>query len=437
MASTRFGQAARWALALIVLLAAASCAGEAATDELRSEKARLVPQPSSGETSALVAGNSAFAFDLYQGLCAAEQAEPGNLFFSPYSISLALAMTYAGARGETERQMAETLRFPLGQEQLHPTLNALDRALAQRASSVDAEEGRGFQLNVVNSLWGQAGYSFLPAYLDLLAEHYGAGLRTLDFAQAPEEARQTINSWVGEQTQERIQNLIRQGLITPETRLVLVNAIYFNAAWHHPFDEALTREGTFYLLDAASSGGTSIDVPMMRQVEYFPFAEGAGYQAIELPYVGREMAMVILLPDRGQLQAFEETLDAKRLEAILADMEHSNVRLTMPKFEYDASLELGQTLIEMGMPAAFGLGTADFSGMDGTRNLAIGEVVHKAFVAVDEAGTEAAAATAVMMLESAAPDQPLEVTVDRPFVFLIRDVQSGTILFLGRVLDPR
>jgi serpin B len=340
-------------------------------------------------------------------------------------------MTYAGARGETERQMAETLHFTLGQEGLHPTLNALDTALARRADSVDADEGRGFQLNVVNSLWGQSGYSFLPTFLDLLAEHYGAGMRTLDFGKDPEAARQTINRWVSEQTEDRIKDLIRAGLLTSATRLVLVNAIYFNAAWHHPFEEGLTQERPFTLLD-----GTQIDVPAMRQAEYFPFAEGAGYQAIELPYVGRETSMVILLPDEGQFDAFEETLDAERVNELLAGLEHHNVSLQMPKFEYDASLELGKTLIEMGMPAAFGAGGADFSGMDGGRNLAIGEVVHKAFVAVDEEGTEAAAATAVIMLESAAPEPTTEVTVDRPFIFLIRDVQSGTILFMGRVVDP-
>jgi serpin B len=182
--------------------------------------------------------------------------------------------------------------------------------------------------------------------------------------------------------------------------------------------------------------GSAVETPMMRQVEYFPFAEGAGYQAIELPYLGRETSMVVLLPDEGQYRAFEERLDAERLNVILGELEHTNVDLKMPKFEYDAGLELAKVLAAMGMPVAFDSGQADFSGMTGSRDLAIGEVVHQAFVAVDEAGTEAAAATAVIMLESAAPEPTVEVTVDRPFVFLIRDVPSGTILFLGRVVDP-
>jgi len=413
---------------LALLLAATGCAGATPKGELRSDKARLAPQPDESDTGVLVAGNSAFAFDLYQAL--REQGDD-NLFYSPYSISLALAMTYAGARGETERQMAETLHFDLGQERLHPTLNALDAALAERGKHLDPDQGTRFQLDVVNALWGQSGYDFLPAYLDLLAEHYGAGLRALDFAQAPEEARQTINVWVEEQTKERIKDLIRQGLIRPSTRLVLVNAIYFDAGWHHPFEEGRTRPGTFVLLDRGK-----VEVPMMHQVEYFPFAEGAGYQAIELPYLGRETSMVILLPDEGQFHAFEETLDAARVEAILSGLEHKNVDLSMPKFEYDASLELGKTLSAMGMPVAFDSEQADFSGITGSRDLTIGEVVHKAFVSVDESGTEAAAATAVIMVESAAPRPDAEVTVDRPFIFMIRDVPTGTILFLGRVVDP-
>jgi serpin B len=428
MTNRQLGRAARWALALALLLAGTACAGKTQTKETRSDKERLVPRPPEADTKALVAGNSAFALDLYHRL---RETEPGNLFYSPHSISLALAMTYAGARGETERQMAETLHFDLGQEKLHPAVNALDAELAARGADMDPDEGTRFQLNIANALWGQTGYEFLPTFLDLLAEHYGAGLRTLDFAADTEGARQTINKWVSDQTEERIKDLIREGVLWPSTRLVLTNAIYFYGAWHHPFEEAVTRDGTFVLLD-----GAQVEVPMMRQTEYFPFAEGAGYQAIELPYVGRQVSMIILLPDQGQFLAFEETLDAERLDAILSGLEHENVSLVMPKFEYEASLGLGDTLVAMGMPAAFDAGQADFSGMTGSRSLAIGAVVHQAFVSVDEEGTEAAAATAVVMIESARPEPAVEVTVDRPFIFLIRDVPTGTILFVGRVLDP-
>jgi serpin B len=378
--------------------------------------------------TSVVAGNSAFALDLYQVL---RQQSDGNLFYSPYSISLALAMTYAGARGETEQQMADTLHLTLSQDRLHPAFNALDAELAQRGKGVEGDDGAGFQLRIANSLWGQKGYEFLSTFLDLLAEHYGAGLRTLDFEQAPEEARVTINKWVSEQTEGRIEDLIRPGLIIPLTRLVLANAIYFNAAWSYPFEESRTRDDVFYLLD-----GSQVTVPMMAQTERFRYAEGEGYQAVELTYKGGEMAMVILLPEAGRFEEFESGLDAERVDRIVEDLARSNVALTMPKFEFDSSFELAEILSEMGMPDAFTHEIADFSGMDGTRRLHISQVVHKAFVAVDEAGTEAAAATAVIMVESAAPGSPVEVTVDRPFVFLIRDIGSGAILFVGRVVDP-
>jgi serpin B len=422
---------------VLVLFLVVGCAGAAKGAVLQSDKPRLASDATGVETAELVAANSAFAFDLYQAL---RQRGDENLFYSPYSISLALAMTYVGARGETEQQMADTLRFPLSQERLHPTFNGLDLALARRGEGAkgDDEKGarpgrqvQGFQLNIANSIWGQKGHEFLPTFLDVLAEHYGAGLRTLDFAQAPEEARVTINNWVSDQTEDRIKDLIPPGLIPPSTRLVLANAIYFNAAWSHPFEKRLTRDGTFYLLD-----GNQVTVPMMEQTERFRYAQGGGYQAIELSYKGGEMAMLILLPEAGQFEEFESTLDAERVAGIVQDLAPSHVALVMPKFKFDSDFELRKVLSEMGMPGAFTDEVADFSGMDGTRGLYISEVVHKAFVAVDEAGTEAAAATVVIIVEQEAPGSSIEITVDRPFVFLIRDMETGAILFLGRVVDP-
>ena len=240
----------------------------------------------------------------------------------------------------------------------------------------------------------------------------------------------TINNWVSDQTEGRIEDLIPQGLIDSLTRLVLTNAIYFNAAWQYPFAEDVTHGGTFYLLN-----GDEITVPMMRQTEFFGYVEGDDYQAVELPYDGREVSMIVLLPAAGQFESCEDSLDAQRLDEIIGRLEYKEVVLTMPRFKFESSLGLKEVLATMGMPVAF-TGAADFSGMTGNRDLFISDVVHKAFISVDEAGTEAAAATAVVMELTAVPETPVEVTVDRSFVFLIRDVETGTILFVGCVVNP-
>jgi len=412
------------ALLVIALLTLPGCGNGARM--VQSEKQRVTsPDVAPSDLADLINGNSAFAFDLYQSLA----EEDGNLFYSPYSTSLALAMTYAGARGETERQMADTLHFILTQDHLHPAFNSLDLELARRGGGTQGRDGEGFRLHIVNSLWGQEDYKFLPEFLDILAENYGAGLRLLDF-YAPEEARVTINDWVSDQTEGRIEDLIPQGVIDDITRLVLTNAIYFNAAWAEPFEPDQTAEGTFYLPD-----GSEVPVSMMKQRESFGYTQGEGYQAVELPYEGGDLAMVIFLPDTGQFEELEDALDAKRADRIIKHLADSNVALTMPKFEFDSSFELKKTLSGMGMPDAFSA-VADFSGMDGTHWLVIKEVLHKAFVAVDEAGTEAAAATAVVVELKGVPSPPIEVTLDRPFVFLIRDIETGTILFMGRVVNP-
>ena len=420
------------AFMVVVLVALVGCGGipgmqQAQGESVRSNKPRAsAPEVAAPDLADLVGGNSAFAFDLYQAL----RKKDGNLFYSPYSISLALAMTYAGARGETERQMAGALHFVLPQEWLHPAFNSLDQALASRGQGAQGQDGKGFRLNVVNAIWGQQGYQFLPAFLDLLAENYGAGLRVLDFASAPEEARTTINEWVSEQTEDRIKDLIPQGAVDALTRLVLTNAIYFNAAWADAFEAAQTQDGPFHLLD-----GGEVSVPLMRQTGGFGYAEGEGYQAVELPYDGRELAMVVLLPQAGDFERFESALDAGRVEQIIGSLEYQQVRLTMPRFEFESGFSLKEALAALGMADAFSE-QADFSGMTGQRDLFISEVVHKAFVSVDEAGTEAAAATAVIMKLTAAVEEPVEVTMDRPFIFLIRDLETGAILFVGRVVEP-
>jgi len=399
----------------------------AAGEVLQSDRERITsPDAAPNEQVSLVEGNSAFAFELYQAL----KGKGGNLFYSPYSISLALAMTYAGARGDTAEQMAATLHFILEQDRLHPAFNWLDAELAKRGEGAQGKDGEGFRLNIVNAIWGQKDYEFLTDFLDVLAENYGAGLRILDFITEAEKSRVIINDWVSDQTESRIEDLIPQGAIDALTRLVLTNAIYFNAAWKYPFDKKVTANGPFYLLD-----GAQVMVPMMKQTESFGYTDGEGYQAVELLYDGGELSMVILLPEAGQFAAFEEGLQAQGVSDIISGLQPTEVALTMPKFEFDSDFSLKDTLAAMGMPIAFS-GGADFSGMTGNPELFISEVIHKAFVAVDEAGTEAAAATAVIMKLTAVPESVAAVTIDRPFIFLIRDIETGAILFVGRVLNP-
>ena len=413
-------------LLLVIPLILAGC-GQAIS-MAQSDKPRVTsPNVTASELTELVDGNTAFAFDLYQAL----RDEEGNLFYSPYSISVALAMTYAGARNETEQQMADTLHFTLSQDCLHPALNSLDLKLASRGEGAEGKDGEGFRLNIANSIWGQEDYEFLDEFLDVLAENYGAGLRLLDFINAPESSRVTINDWVSDRTEGRIKDLIPQGAIDEWTRLVLSNAIYFNAAWLNPFSEDATGDGTFHLLD-----GSEITIPMMTQTESFGYAEGAGYKAVELPYDGNELSMVILLPTSGEFDDFESALDADLVDDIIDDLKYREVTLSMPKFEFESEFSLVNTLAAMGMPVAFSGAAADFSGMTGNRDLFISDILHKAFVSVDEAGTEAAAATAVVMSLTAAPEVPIEVTINRPFIFLIRDIETGAVLFVGRVANP-
>ena len=405
------------------------------SDELRSDKERAMPAAvEDAHLADLVRGNSEFAFDLYQNLRGAD----GNLFYSPYSISLALAMTYAGAKGETERQMADTLRYLLSQDNLHPAFNALDTELASRGEGAQGKDDEGFRLNIVNAVWGQDGCTFAPGFLDALAQSYGAGVRILDFLESPEVARVIINDWISDQTEERIEDLIPEGVIEPSTVMVLTNAIYFNAAWLHQFKDRNTRDRQFHLLD----GGT-VTVPMMSQTEKFGYASGEGYQAVELPYDGEELSMIILLPDEGRFREFEESLDADIVSDVTNGIEYRQVSLTMPKFEFESKFKLVDTLKAMGMPDAFDWRKANLSGMGisecsgGGGNPFISAVIHKAFVLVEEEGTEAAAATAVVEKEVSGPaDPPIEVTVDRSFLFLIRDSATDAILFVGRIEKP-
>jgi len=389
--------------------------------------AEHVPEPDFPEVAELVVGNTAFALDLYREVVS-EQGT-GNIFFSPYSISTALGMTYAGARGQTEVEMAEVMHFSLPQETLHSAFSSL-RGMLVAGDLSGAALGEPFTMFVANGLWVQEGFDLQDQYVSLVASCYDAAVTNLDLAGDSEGSRLTINQWVADMTRERITDLIPRGVINADTRVVLTNAVYFKASWFHSFNEMATTRGIFTLADRSL-----VEVPMMHQTEYFQTAETAGCRAIELPYVDGDTGMLILLPDDG-IEAFEQELDVETLETITARLTSSRIGLTMPAFEFTRSVQLGKILRSMGMTSAFSSALADFSGFTGQPDLFISEVLHKAFVKVDESGTEAAAATAVVMGLTCVPAESTDFVIDRPFLFLIWNRSTGTIIFMGRMMDP-
>jgi len=415
----------------LLLVAVASVVGGCSSDAaaptspgeiVQSSKARLTaPDVSPSERAQFQRDRAALAIDLYRAATASAGGE--NLFFSPHSISLALAMTWAGARGDTAAEMAAALEFTQG-DRVHALFDDLDLDLSGAASN-------DFQLSIVNQLFGQSGEPFLPAYLDLVAENYGAGLRTLDFVHQADPARLLINRWVAEATRDRIQDLIPAGSIDSGTRLVLANAIYFNARWATPFPKERTQSGPFHTLAAGDA-----QVQAMHGIVPAGYATGAGYQAVELPYRGGRAAMLLIVPDAGRLADVEGALDAGGLAGMVSALAQKQVDLALPKISFETRLPVKQLLVGRGMKKAFDPTAADFSGLD-AHPLFISDVLHKAFVRVDEEGTEAAAATAVVVGTTSVPQVDVTLAVDRPFILAVRDRTSGAILFIGRVVDPR
>jgi serine protease inhibitor len=367
----------------------------------------------------VVQGNTEFALALYQKL----RTEEGNLFFSPYSISAALAMTYAGARGNTQVEMAQALHFLLDQEQLHPAFAFL------RARLGDIGRKGQVQMRVANALWPQKGYALLKEFLALTKQYYGVLVTAVDYGDA-ETARRTINAWIEEKTENRIQEMIPRTLLDATTCLVLVNAIYFKGNWASQFDQSLTSDAPFWVTPAEQ-----VQVPMMSQTIEFGYREGDGLQVLELPYAGDDLSMIVLLPSEiDGLAELEERLTVENLGTWTRGLWQREVQVFLPRFEITFPFRLDDTLKSMGMVDAFG--NADFSGMDGTKSLYIGAALHRAFVAVNEEGTKAAAATAALMKSMGLDLLPPTFRADHPFVFLIRENSTGSILFLGRVVNP-
>ena len=369
----------------------------------------------------LTRGNNQFAFDLYARL----RDSHGNLAFSPFSISTALAMTYAGARGKTDSQMAHALHFDLPQSRLHPAFRQLTR---------DAGVGRhgGYDFAMANALWGQRGFALHRQFREICEQEYGAVLEQVDFINAAEAGRSRMNSWTEERTGGRIVELVKAGMIGPLSRLVLTNAVYFKGRWAAQFNKALTRDGPFTALD-----GSKVTVPLMQQAEAFGFAENAEAQVVEMRYAGGEAAMMLFLPkDAGGLARLESSLSEAVLARWVKELRVQRVAVLLPRFTVTFEAALGDTLKAMGMTDAFNPGAADFSGIAPGKGLALSAVTHKALIEVGEEGTEAAAATAVAI--GITSDDPMPVfKVDRPFVFLIRHLRSGAVMFAGRVSNPK
>jgi serpin B len=381
------------------------------------------PGPSPDQTE-LVQGNNAFAVELYGQL----GRQTGNLFLSPASISTALGMTYAGAAGNTAAEMQKALHFTLPPDRLHAAMGTLLKGLNAPHP--------GYQLRVADALWAQEGEQFLPAYVALTNANYAAGFHPVNFAKVPEKVRVTINQWIEKQTEDKIKDLLQPGVVTADTRLILTNAIYFKATWESQFEKAQSLEGDFHL-----SSAQTVRATLMHREGRYSYFNGGTFQALEIPYKGAELSVLVFLPnDPGGLPAFEQSLDPSKLKQWLGQL-HSEpkVILTLPKFKMTREFELGNALNALGMKQAFEPNVADFSAMNGKRDLWISAAIHKAYIDVDEQGTEAAAATATVMKSLAMPTQrpePIVFRADHPFFFLIRDNRSGGILFMGRLADP-
>jgi len=384
------------------------------------------------DVSSVVNANNQFAFELY----AKDKSKDGNIFFSPYSISTALAMTYEGARGKTADEIQSVFHFPKE--------DSLRRESFLKISNLINKKDKKYTLHTANALWAQKDYPFLEGYFNLIKDYYGGKATNLDFIKETEKSRLTINNWVEKQTNDKIKDLIPS--LDPLTRLVITNAVYFKGFWLQPFDKKYTRDEDFRV-----GSGNTIKTPMMHlEGKELNYGETDKLQILELPYEGlalpyeeKDLSMLILLPKGDDLKTAEESLSAEKLSAWKTLLGRQEVKVSLPKFKFEKLYFMKNTLAEMGMPTAFTLGIdfggkADFSGMTGKKDLNIDEVIHKAFVEVNEEGTEAAAATAVMMMVGAAPgpSRIIEFRADHPFIFLIQERETGSILFLGRVSNP-
>lgn len=403
----------------------ASTAG-APTVRASNVSRRQAPPPGDDQVTALVQGNNQFATDLYHALANGDD----NLIFSPYSISLAFSMAYAGARGDTAAQMQDVLHF-LDQEHQHDAFNGLESHLSTLSlgHQQNDETGPAFELRVANAAWGQRGAPFADAYLETLAANYGAGLNTADFAQDPEAAREAINNWIAAATNDKIDSLLPPASLSPQTRLVLANAVYFYGAWLQPFNASETSDGPFTLRN-----GQTVSAPLMHERGMrVPYTAGDNFRAVQLPFTGRKADMLLILPAEGQFDAVQQALSPQFLAQIREEAGTFDVDITLPRFEFESDINLANTLPQLGLAHPFG-GEANFTGILPDGGLSIDAALHKATIAVDEQGVEATASTVIEMEVSEMPRAEFEAT--RPFFMAIVERETGAILFLGHLANP-
>ncbi len=385
-----------------------------------AQEKQKAPNPAVAD---IVNANSQFALALYKNINAAGSSKGKNIFVSPYSISTALAMTYTGARGNTKTELSKVLFFDAFSEE---KLNTGFSSLLQQTK---ATPGKHYKLDVANALWGQKDYHFEPSFTSTVSKYYDGGFNTVDFVGANEATRKQINTWVEKKTNEKIKDLIHQGDINELTRLVLTNAIYFKGDWASKFKKENTKPAPFTV-----APGKTVDVPLMAQTETFPFMQNDEVKVIELPYAGDDLSFIAILP-AGDIEKFGAELTVAKLQELRKQLHPTEVHLFLPRYKFETRYLLAENLIAMGMPDAFSEMKADFSGMTGAPKLYISRVIHQAMIDVNEEGSEAAAATAVVMTTKAMR-MPPTFRADKPFIFMIIHKPTDSILFMGRVSEP-
>jgi len=400
-------------------------------DQAKSDKSRdQSAEISQADLDAQIANNTNFSIELFRKLTGNTEFQNKNIVFSPFSLSLTTAMLSAGATNNTLDEINQAMHFNTDQLMLHNAFNTLDLAYASRAGSysrVDNSTGE-IQLNITNALWGQTDYSFEDAFLDTLAVNYGAGMNLVNFVTDPEIARTEINQWVSTQTNNKITDAMPRGSVNIDTRLVLTNTVYLKADWFKPFSVPSTREQDFVSLD-----GTTVTTPFMNQDASFSYLQAADVTAVEMPFVGENLAMLIVMPDAGSFETYESSFDKAELARVMSNLQNARILLSMPKFNFETDLPLKDTLISLGIEDAFKENIADLSGIDDTTKLFVFSAIHKAFITVEESGLEAGAFTGFGVNVSSLPPS---IIIDNPFLFIIRDTINDSILFFGRVLDP-